>query len=257
MTGTPALEEYKAPATSTTPTSTTLATRAPVPSQQAMSSPAAAVPAPIQASEPLPARPATRAHKRKVAENSLVPTITGVPREVPSASRPVVPQADNQNPKITSIPPIKSPLSQVQATSGTPAERRLAWGYLTAGVSQDVFAKMTQKPKIGDLVGLWLAIQNCFFRATAISKNAVKSKLYALTCLSAGGPEKFVSTLQDYFEILKRAGSPVEDQDKVFHFLKGLPWSSSRLKLLLMSWTQPGIRKRSKTLYEASKRTYK
>jgi len=32
-----------------------------------------------------------------------------------------------------------------------------------------------------------------------------------------------VSTLQDYFEILKRAGSPVEDQDKVFHFLKGLP----------------------------------
>lgn len=168
--------------------------------------------------------PATkRVHKRKGPDPA--PPIP-VPIPGPPAAAVIPPKPSAPVPKKPALP--KTP-----EIPGTADQRRKAWGALTSCIGADVKAKMTHKPRIGDLVHLWSLVQDCFFRATAISRNSIKMKMFSLTCVSAGGPEKFISQLQDYFDMLSRAGEPVSDSDKVFHFLRGLPLEFDSFKVAL------------------------
>lgn len=163
---------------------------------------------PANDDSPVPrGRPAKR---RKPAVPAAAPVV-GLAVPVPAAAVPfAAPQPAAR--------PIATP-----AIPGTLSQRHQAWGVLSSSIGMDVLEKIPVPPKIGDLVALWAAVQACFFKSSSVSKYALKSKLLAISCSSSGGPDKFIAALRDIFSMLAKAGAPVEDADKLFYFVRGLP----------------------------------
>jgi len=169
---------------------------------------------------------------------AAVPAAPVATRSGRALALPAAPAPPADNPAATRVqPPLLAPIPAASnpqnALPGLPNDRRKAWAAISTSIGPDVMAKISVKPKVGNLVELWKSIQNCFFRSTAISKNAIKTKLTALTLTSSGGPDAYLAALIDYFDLLARAGSPVDDQDKSFHLLKGLPAEYHHFKTAL------------------------
>jgi len=136
------------------------------------------------------------------------------------AVAPAVPALELPRPAV--IPPRPSTPPR-PLLPGTPSTRRKAWGVMTIAIGKDVRERMDVSPNTGNLPLLWKAVQDCFFRSTAISKNVIKARINALTCTSAGSPQKFIAALKDCFEMLARAGEPPSDSEKIYQFLRGIP----------------------------------
>lgn len=66
----------------------------------------------------------------------------------------------------------------------------------------------------------------------------LKSKLYSITKTST--IEKYVDTIKEYAQKLAAAGNPVDDDDLIFHTLRGLPEVFNNCKTTVRGLQQGG-----------------
>lgn len=123
---------------------------------------------------------------------------------------------------------IVCPPTHIQNTEGTlvPNSKFALWKLIDTQLLMCLTASLSPST-LPYILGLhhawqvWISLSN---RYNSLSKSHVqdlKGRLYTITKTST--IEKYVDTIKEYAQKLVAAGSPVDDEDLIFHTLRGLP----------------------------------
>lgn len=123
-------------------------------------------------------------------------------------------------------------------------DRMLAWGTITDSLPMEKL-KQINHVNLGDVEGLLRAIRGQFYRQTAGTRNNLKDKLQNAKLEDFDDFEAYAASLQLIISRLGGLGYDVDEEDKVYYLLKGLPVDYEAVKSTLrlpqpkpLSWDQ-------------------
>lgn len=85
---------------------------------------------------------------------------------------------------------------------------------------------------------VWESLSNRYNTLSKSNVQEYKGKLYTITKTST--MEHYIDTIKEYAQKLAAAGSPVEDDDLIFHTLRGLPSVFNGFKTMIRALQQQG-----------------
>lgn len=85
---------------------------------------------------------------------------------------------------------------------------------------------------------VWESLSNRYNTLSKSNVQEYKGKLYTITKTST--MEHYIDTIKEYAQKLAAAGSPVEDDDLIFHTLRGLPSIFNGFKTMIRALQQQG-----------------
>ena len=103
-----------------------------------------------------------------------------------------------------------------------PKARRLAWGTVTASLQDDVLLS-TKSIQLGRVESLLRHIRDRFYRKSAATRNAIKTKLHTAKLEEHNDLEAYITYIDNLILTLAGLGYAVGDEDKRFYLLHGLP----------------------------------
>lgn len=123
-------------------------------------------------------------------------------------------------------------------------DRQAAWGVITESLSMDRLKRLSHVP-LGKVELLFRSVRGQFYRETAGTKNQLKNKMHSAQLVNYVSLDAYESELLMIFDRLLKLGYKVDDEDRVFHLLKGLPadYDAPKANLRLpktpaLSWEQ-------------------
>ena len=126
----------------------------------------------------------------------------------------------------------------------TAEDRQIAWGVITQSLPMDRL-KRVDSVTLGQVEDLIKEIRQQFYRETAGTKNNLKGKMLNAQLENHDCFESYASALQLIFVRLGKLGCEVNDEDRAFYLLRGLPSDYDMVKSNLelprpdpLSWAQ-------------------
>lgn len=119
-------------------------------------------------------------------------------------------------------------------------DRMSAWGTITDSLPPEKL-KQINKVKLGDVEGLLRTIRSQFYRQTAGTRNNLKDKLQNAKLEDFDDFEAYAASLELVISRLSGLGYDVEEEDKVYYLLKGLPVDYEAVKSTLRLPQQPPL----------------
>ena len=102
------------------------------------------------------------------------------------------------------------------------ADRRLAWGCITGSLQGDMVSRIDKVP-LGEVEELLRCIRSRFYRKTANSKSELRQKLHGARLEDHADLETYITYIEKCVSRLAEMGKTIDDEDKLFYLLKGLP----------------------------------
>ena len=116
----------------------------------------------------------------------------------------------------------EEPEKLYRATGMAVAKRQKAWGLITQSITSSLRAKVS-KVKMGEVEDLIRAIGDQYFKATVGSRSKLKTKLGEAMLEDHVDLGAYVAYLEGIAKRLGGLGKPVDDEDRLYHLLRGLP----------------------------------
>lgn len=123
-------------------------------------------------------------------------------------------------------------------------DRQAAWGTITQSLPMDRLKRIDTVP-LGQVEALIRSVRHQFYRETAGTKNNLKTKMLNAQLENYDCFETYAASLMLIFVRLLKLGYTVDDEDRAYHLLRGLPSDYDAVKSNLelprdtpLSWNQ-------------------